>query len=53
MWGLFGENVDAIDYYTSEIEKINEEVSLLLYNAMLGCYYSFSVTAYRFPLYFA
>ncbi|XP_057800799.1 CSC1-like protein At4g02900 [Salvia miltiorrhiza] len=25
LWGLWGENVDAIDYYTAEIEKISEE----------------------------
>lgn len=27
--GIFGEQVDAIDYYTSRIEKLTEEVSSL------------------------
>lgn len=42
--------MDAIDYYTAEIEKISEEVSLL-HNVMLGCYYSFSITAISIVLY--
>lgn len=25
--GIFGEQVDAIDYYTARIEKLNSEVS--------------------------